>query len=327
MLGLRFERAVLKVTRQHRRAAWALALSTLWHVVILVGVILQVPRDYIYPPGEAPPPEPPTVHIDAEIIKLPPPPPKVVVIPPKVPEPEPLPPKPEPAPPTPKQVETAKPQPVKTPPAPTPTPLPPRPVPKPATLAPPTPPKPTPTPPKPVPTTPAPAAPPAPTVQMTPMVIHKPAKDAPATIASLPMAPTPTPPAKAGALAPGAPPAQISGSRLSGLVPWPAGTFPSGGPGLRGSLAGCANSDAVHLSPAERARCNERFGVDMAHAPVLDGINPAKRRSFDAAMEGEDAKRAYRAGSAVHPTPHDLSGGVTTGPGSTYTSPNDVPHP
>jgi hypothetical protein len=70
--------------------------------------------------------------------------------------------------------------------------------------------------------------------------------------------------------------------------------MPSGGSGLRGTLVGCANADSVSLSPAERARCNERFGARAASAPALDQISPAKRAGFDKAEEKQNRSLDYK---------------------------------
>jgi hypothetical protein len=70
--------------------------------------------------------------------------------------------------------------------------------------------------------------------------------------------------------------------------------MPGGGSGLRGTLVGCANEDAVNLSPAERARCNERFGSRAASAPALDPISPTKRAAFDKAEEKQQRDLDYR---------------------------------
>jgi len=86
-------------------------------------------------------------------------------------------------------------------------------------------------------------------------------------------------------------PGSPAGSRLNGLSPYPYGALPSGGPGLRGTLVGCANAEAVNLSSVERARCNARFGEEAARAPVLDGIDPAKRARFDKAADKQESVR------------------------------------
>jgi hypothetical protein len=75
--------------------------------------------------------------------------------------------------------------------------------------------------------------------------------------------------------------------------------MPNGGSGLRGSLIGCANSDAVRLSSVERARCNSRFGADVAAAPALDPIPAAKRAAFDREAAKEERDRKYRDGVPV----------------------------
>jgi hypothetical protein len=72
--------------------------------------------------------------------------------------------------------------------------------------------------------------------------------------------------------------------------------MPGGGSGLRGSLVGCANQDAVSLSSVERAQCNERFGAEAASAPAFDSMSPAKRAAFDKAAAREEANRQYREG-------------------------------
>ena len=100
--------------------------------------------------------------------------------------------------------------------------------------------------------------------------------------------------------------------------------MPSGGSGLRGSLVGCANAESVRLSSVERAHCNERFGVEITRAPVLDGINPAKRAAFDKAAAAQDRSihggllDPMQAMENKHGRPTDFGGGVVTGPASTY---------
>ena len=298
-----------------RRSGAALFLSAIAHVVIIAFLVSQAAPEYVLP-------EPPASPMDVQIIKAPdlPPPP---IVPPKMtprkiltqtpPHPAPTPPLPTPTPPTPAAAPAkptvAKPSPVKAPPvvvAPTPTPSPPRQPPQPA-------------PPKPA------AAAPAPTPAPAKLNIHKPEKDAPANIATLPMAPSPAPARPAGSPTTGAPP---GASRLSGLTPFPLGSMPSGGSGLRGTLVGCANADSVRLSSVERAHCSERFGVEMTRAPVLDGIAPAKRAAFDRAAERQEAERNS---GAIDPTkaavnrfakPTDFGGGgVVSGPASTFAHP------
>ena len=127
--------------------------------------------------------------------------------------------------------------------------------------------------------------------------IHRPDKDAPATVPTLPFAPAPPPRAAGGAAAvPSGGEPSLGGSRLTGLTPYPYGAMPSGGSGLRGTLVGCANAEAVSLSAAERARCNERFGASASSAPALDSISPAKRALFDKAAASQEADRKYRSG-------------------------------
>jgi hypothetical protein len=141
-------------------------------------------------------------------------------------------------------------------------------------------------------------APPAPSPSPTApkLNIHKSQKEAPSGTPTLPMAPSPAlPPAGGGRPAAGGEPALGGpGSRLQGLTPYPGGVLPNGGGGLRGSLVGCANAQAVALSSVERAHCESRFGAAMANAPHLDGIPPDKRSAFDREVGRADKDRAYR---------------------------------
>jgi hypothetical protein len=275
----------LKSRRRSRQNATALAISTGFHLAVLALILSQAAPAYQTPDSVAPP-------LDVQITTLPePPPPLRIIVPhirppevaeklatkpaPATPPPKPVPPKPAPPPPP-----TAAPQPNPAPAA-KPFPLPP---------APPVPP---------VPATPKPAAAAAPAAATTPMRlnIHKPDKDAPATVPTLPFAPAPSPRVAggtAGAVSGGEP--ALGGSRLTGLTPYAAGAMPSGGSGLRGTLVGCANAEAVSLSAAERVRCNERFGASASSAPALDSISPAKRAAFGKAAAAQEADRRYRSG-------------------------------
>jgi hypothetical protein len=154
-------------------------------------------------------------------------------------------------------------------------------------------------PPTPAPPKPAPAA--APTPSALRLNLHKSDKAAPANVPTLPLPAAPAFAAPRGGLpdsAPGGEP-PLGGSRLSGLNPYPNGTFPSGGSGLRGSLVGCANSEAVRLSAVEREKCASRFGSEVGLAPALDPIPAAKRAAFDRAAARDEADRRYREGSPV----------------------------
>jgi hypothetical protein len=304
--------------KTNRRDGAALIGSVVAHIVIIAFLVSQAAPEYVLPE----PPEPP---MDVQIVTAPeiPPPP---IVPPKMtprkvvtqvePPPAPAPPvpesKPTPAPPTPPKSLAAKP-------------TPPKPTPLAVAPSPPTPPTPKPQPPKAAPPQPAPPSPPTLVPAPAKLNIHKPKEAAPANVATLPMAPSPSPaPATSGAPAFGG---EAPGSRLSGLTPFPLGAMPSGGTGLRGTLVGCANANAVNLSSVERAHCNERFGVEIKHAPVLDGIPPAKRAAFDKAAAAQD--RSLHAGAidplgameARHGRPTDYGGGVVTGPGSSFIKP------
>ncbi len=310
--------------RDNGRNAIGLVLSTALHAILIGIVINQAPPEYQFREAIVPPPA-----MNVEIVSLPPMPP---IEPPKVepprakPEPTPTPPKPSPP-----KIEQPKLEPAK--------PQPPKPAPAKPTPAKPSPPKPSPLP-APVAPSPAPTTRPAPKPQATivkstpiqasvqaapverpsPLNIHKALMAAPAGVPILPMAPAAGPAGKPGSSAGGAAAAAAAAgaagtSRLNGLSPYPYGAMPSGGPGLRGTLVGCANAEAVRLSGAERAHCNERFGVDISHAPALDTISRTKRAEFDKAADREEANRKYRDATATVGAPAD-PGGIAHGPAS-----------
>jgi len=317
--------------KTRRRNAIALAISAVFHLLVLAFVINESSTPYalpevaepplelqIFPPEEVPPPPPPPVVIPPKIKRelekqtQPPPPP---ITPPTPPKPQiqpptpvapakPTPPKPSPptpappATPTPTQARPAppKPNPLLAAPTPAKTPAPPTASPSPSPG-----PKPSP---RPAPTA-AVVAPSAITARITsPQIVmrpsrlnlHKTTHEIPANVATLPMAPAGSPGGGGGGGPQGGAPGAPGGSRLNGLSPYPYGALPSGGPGLRGTLVGCANADAVSLSSVERARCNERFGDEAAKAPKLDGIDPAKRARFD-----KDADKQERARDVTIP--------------------------
>jgi len=311
--------------KDNGRNAIALGLSTAFHVIILGVIINQAPPVYVFHEPEAAP------AMEVEIVSLPPMPP---ITPPKIEPPKelptPAPAKPAPPKPQPPKPQQPRPEPAKpTPPKPTP----PRPSPLPAPVAP-----------APAPT-PRPAAKPQATVKLTApnpiqaaakptlvspvsrpslLNIHKALLQPPSGVPTLPMAPAAGPAGKAGSPANGATAATAAAgaagqSRLNGLSPYPYGAMPSGGPGLRGTLVGCANADAVRLSGAERAHCNARFGVDIAHAPVLDAIPRAKRAEFDKAADRQEADRKYRNSTTDSVYLPSDPGGIAHGPASSET--------
>ena len=325
--------------KNRSRRAIALAFSATLHVLFISLVINESATPYqlpeptpppmelqIYPPQEVPPPPPPPVEIPPKIkeaLK------EASQTPPVVP-PIPQPPKPEATPPTPVAPPKVT-QPKPSPPTPAPT-APPTPTP-----ARPTPPKPSPLAAAPVPAkTPAPPAPapspspaPKPSLAPTPSVtapnpvtarvvapvivahpsllnLHKPLKQAPASVPTLPMAPSGQAGGGGGGTPGGAAGGPLNGSRLNGLSPYPSGAMPSGGPGLRGTLVGCANAEAVSLTSVERAKCNERFGVEAAKAPVLSGMDPGRRAEFDKTAERQENERKHGGGMPVGTDPGAL---------------------
>ena len=307
----------LRRAERSKRNAIAFSISAALHILFLALIVSQVTPDYELP-------EPPAPPMDVRIMPMPEPTPRVIIPPVfKVlpPPPKPEPPKPVPAAqPAPTAPPKPQPQPEPAKPAPAPAPAPPKPTP-----LPPLPAKPLPPPPKteprpaatvaPSPAPVAPAAPPSPAAPLRLNNIHKPDRDAPTSVPTLPFAPAPAPPTG------GTPPPvtggepQLGGSRLRGLTPYSYGAMPNGGGGLRGTLVGCANPDAVGLSAVERARCDERFGVDIGGAPKLDGISPAKRRDFDKAAGRDQANQRYRDSTPTASGPHPLSpDGTSRGP-------------
>jgi hypothetical protein len=308
--------------RRNLRTGVALAASALVHLLALVIFLTTGANEYRLPE----PPEAPPVEVE---IERPPqiiPPQRLPPIPRQTPRATPTP-APAPSPVTPQPPKP--PQPVKSTPAPeqpkaaaaplppAPSPAPPRPVVvKPA----PTPPAPSPVQVPQVAPAPAPPAPPRPPAVQAPATapgptaphlnVHKSEKEAPAGALTLPFAPAPTQPPPGGrppSAVGGGPAAGGGGSRLEGLRPYPPGGFPSGGPGLRGSLVGCANPDAVGLSAVERAHCEARFGSYPGGAPRFDPISPARRAEFDKQNDRAERDRAYR--------DHGSPSGWTTAPG------------
>jgi hypothetical protein len=303
---------LLRKSDSTRRTTIAFGMSTVFHVLVLFFLLSQAAPIYEVPESVAPP-------MDTEIIQMEEPPPRIVVVPKPVREPKP----PKPEPPTPAPPKPEPPQPA--PPLPQTTAAPPPPKPPPPAVA-----KPTPATiprlePKPLTIPPLASAPPvAPAAPATPapahMNIHKPEKEAPASVPTLPFAPAAGPAASApSAAAPSGEP-DLGGSRLKGLTPYPYGAMPSGGSGLRGSLVGCANADAVTLSPVERARCNARFGTSIGSAPTLDPISPTKRAAYDKAAERQARDTVYRDSTPNREPAHPLSSGA----GDTSRGPSSV---
>lgn len=108
----------------------------------------------------------------------------------------------------------------------------------------------------------------------------------------------PTPQAQAGRPAGG-------GAAGGGAHGFPGGALPGFGNGLRDSLVGCANADAVHLSLAERAHCAETFGEGTRETQQMDPIGAARRAVLNGEAASESAAERYRnstpAGSEATP--------------------------
>ena len=300
--------------RRHlRRNVLVFVASTIFHV----GLFYIAASEFTY----YPPPQEARAPVEVEIVPeaeqpIPPPPiPRIIIKQKLAPTPTPAPPPtPQPQPPTPQkpqppapakitpQVAPAPSAPVQAQhaPAPAPTPKP--------TLAPslapisPAAPAPNPGPPRVV------NAPAAPTVQSKAfaaphIVLHRNRNEAGAPLApsvSIPGAVQASPQQATGAPAGGAPGGP--GGAPGGL---PSGSLPGFGSGLRGSVLGCANAAALHLSKEEQAKCDEAFGTGARESPQMDPIGATKRADIDRQAAGEQAAQRYRdstpAGSEASP--------------------------
>lgn len=89
-------------------------------------------------------------------------------------------------------------------------------------------------------------------------------------------------------------PAPIPSTISAGARGLPGGTLPGGGLGLRSGRLGCANAEALHLSKAEEARCEEAFGEGVRKARQLDPIGVATRAELDKEAAQELAEWKYR---------------------------------
>jgi hypothetical protein len=74
----------------------------------------------------------------------------------------------------------------------------------------------------------------------------------------------------------------------------PGGVLPGFGSGLRGSVLGCANAAALHLSKAEQAKCDQAFGEGAHESPVMDPIGATKRADIDRQAATAAAAQRYR---------------------------------
>ncbi|HEY1427217.1 MAG TPA: hypothetical protein VGF50_11140 [Caulobacteraceae bacterium] len=289
--------------RRHlRREVLVFLASTAFHVALFFIAISEF--TYYPPPPVAPAPVQLQIVPEAEQPVPPPPIPRIVIKQHLAPTPTPAPPPtPQPQPPTPPKPQpparvAAQPAPVqsaplqaKRAPALSPSPKP--------TLAPslapisPAAPAPTPGPPRVI-------APAAPTAQSKAfasphIVLHRNRNEAGAPLApsvAIPGAVEAAPQQASGAPsggAPGGPGGGAPGGR--GL---PGGSLPGFGSGLRGSMLGCANAAALHLSRAEQAKCDEALGTGAHESPVMDAIGATKRAEIDRQAAAEQAAQRYR---------------------------------
>jgi len=217
------------------------------------------------------------------------------------PQPPSPPPAPTPQPPTPQAQVTQRPAPVQapTPTAPTqaqvtPTPTPtPRPAPAPTPIAP-APPAPQPGPPKPVSASSLVQQQQQTATQAPKIVLHRSKEqNALAPSVSIPGAVFAPPTAPPTTGAPGAPGGGAPGGQ-AGAAGLPGGALPGFGRGLRGGVLGCANAEALHFTPEEKARCAEAFGNGAKESPVMDAIDASKRQALDQQAASAAAAQKYR---------------------------------
>jgi hypothetical protein len=153
-------------------------------------------------------------------------------------------------------------------------------------------------------------APAAPTVQSKAfaaphLVLHRNRNEAGAPLApsvNIPGA-TVAPPQQASGAPSGAPGGPAGGGAPGGGLP--SGRLPGFGSGLRGSVLGCANAAALHLSKEEQAKCDQAFGTGARESPQMDPIGATKRADIDRQAAQEQAAQRYRdstpAGSEASP--------------------------
>jgi hypothetical protein len=269
----------LRRRRQLRRNV----LVFLGSLVAHVGLFFFVVKDFHFYPLRIEPQEAVQVQIVPQPEPIPPP----VVLPPEKPLVQPTPQPPAP-PPTPQPVQKPAAATVATP-KPTPAPAA-KPAPSAAPLAPPTP-APAPSPPRVV--TQASVVQSQAKVAATPKItLHKdkdqgeplaPAISIPGAAFAPPAGPAPQAATSSGAGAPGG-----GGNGL------PGGALPGFGSGLRGSALGCANAEALHLSPAERARCAQSFGEGARESPQISPFSASKREELDREQAAAAAAQKYR---------------------------------
>jgi hypothetical protein len=294
---------------QRRRNSRRNALIFLGSFLAHIGVLFMLASNFRFYP---PPQETEAVQVELipqEELPPPPPPPPIPKIVQQKPQPQPTPqppqPQPQPTPPTPQpaapQPAPAPTAPVKSTPAPTPVPVP-KPAPIPSPLAPPTP-APQPGPPKSVSVNNVIQSQPN-VVNNKRMILHKAPGAANVPSVSIPGAIF-APSASAGppnsAPSGGAPPGGGSGSSGALL----GGALPGFGSGLRGGPLGCANADALNLSPEEKAKCAQAFGEGTRDAPAMNAIDASKRTVIDQQAAQQAATEKYRdstpAGSEATP--------------------------
>jgi hypothetical protein len=137
-----------------------------------------------------------------------------------------------------------------------------------------------------------------------------------------PRAPRPSPQPQRTAPQRAAPPTALQGtlSAPSGVEGRPAPPAPSAGAPPSGSVedalrtsVGCDVEDEalLKLSPQERARCHQAFGAEAAKGEKVFGIDPLKRKRFDAQV-AEDERRRDRNG----PLPGAVKDCAEVDPGS-----------
>jgi hypothetical protein len=119
-----------------------------------------------------------------------------------------------------------------------------------------------------------------------------------ATPSAKPASATPPVPGRAQAATPAAPSAGVN---LPSNAPTDGAGMPPGlSAGLRRQL-GCSSADFMKLTPAERARCNDRLADARWDKPALAVISPEKKAIFDGECRKDDAWCLYRIGKGPYP--------------------------
>lgn len=120
--------------------------------------------------------------------------------------------------------------------------------------------------------------------------------------------PARTPAAPAKSVAPDSSASAAPTSILAGVIAPPgfkARELTGGGDGLRQAARdgiGCRNADALALTKAQRAACDEKLGAQNKNRPAMYAvIDPDKKAAFDGDCKKDDDWCLYRTGKGPYP--------------------------